>query len=207
VSRHPGPPDTVLTVVLDHGELLIELVSRTRTANLGLWPVTRVFERSVHHASWLLVGSVGRGPGGCNPARSGSLTSRSHGYARPPPMKARFRHLLSSARYGVASARSHHRELARLESETPLFAEAWPLIDSVNGWLGRPEAELLFEMAVPLACGSTVTEIGSYLGRSTTALGLGARRNGSRVVAVDPHTGDRSEVCLLYTSPSPRDRG
>ena len=84
-------------------------------------------------------------------------------------------------------------ERIRRRGESDGFAAAWPRIDSVQGWLSRGEAELLFETALGRH-GATIVEIGSYLGRSTSALALAAIQNGGRVAAIDPHTGDRSEV-------------
>lgn len=73
------------------------------------------------------------------------------------------------------------------------FREAWPVVDAVPGWLELREAELLWTLAAAVPRGEAIVEIGSYLGRSTVALALGAPR-GVLVHSVDPHTGDRSEV-------------
>jgi hypothetical protein len=61
-------------------------------------------------------------------------------------------------------------------------------IVSVEGHLGQGEAQLLFDLASNVSDGCIV-EVGSYRGKSTVALGLGARaaKRGVRVYAVDPH--------------------
>jgi predicted O-methyltransferase YrrM len=70
----------------------------------------------------------------------------------------------------------------------------WNDIDSVEGWLGRREAELLFLLATSVSEDQAIVEIGSYCGRSTSALAFGTHRRTDSVYAVDPHTGDRSQV-------------
>lgn len=57
----------------------------------------------------------------------------------------------------------------------------------VEGWLAREEAMLLFQLARQTEHGCIV-EVGSYRGRSTIALALGARNGlGVPVYAFDPH--------------------
>ncbi|MDO8732012.1 MAG: hypothetical protein Q7L55_05490 [Actinomycetota bacterium] len=65
-------------------------------------------------------------------------------------------------------------------------------INPVQGWLTEAEAFLLWSLSGSVSPDLAVVEIGSYLGRSAVALALGT--HGSRVHAVDPHTGDVSEV-------------
>lgn len=60
-------------------------------------------------------------------------------------------------------------------------------LQNVDGWLTPDEAALLFELASACPCGSNILEIGSYHGRSTIALALGARQQGATVYAIDPH--------------------
>ena len=78
------------------------------------------------------------------------------------------------------------------------FVAAWPVIDSVDGWLSKYEAELLFALARGVPEGQAIVEIGSYKGRSTVTMAA-ATRPGVSVYAVDPHTGgvaafERGEV-------------
>lgn len=77
-------------------------------------------------------------------------------------------------------------------AESNQFKLAWSKIDGVEGWLSQSEAELLFTCASNSAS-RNVIEIGSYKGRSTTALALGSQVNG-QVFAIDPHTGDKTQV-------------
>jgi len=77
-------------------------------------------------------------------------------------------------------------ERRRLRTESRQFAEAWAKASFIGGWLGRPGAELLFELAGAVPAGQDIVELGSYLGRSTTFLALGAVP-GVTVHAVDPH--------------------
>jgi predicted O-methyltransferase YrrM len=78
-------------------------------------------------------------------------------------------------------------------SEAPLdstelrdFAEAWRLAEQVPGWLTEAQARALWDAALRLPTGCRILEIGSHQGRSTTVLGIAARRRGATVVAVDP---------------------
>lgn len=66
------------------------------------------------------------------------------------------------------------------------FAEAWQLAQQVPGWLTEAQARALWDAVLRLPPGSRVLEIGSHQGRSTTVLGIAARRVGATVVAVDP---------------------
>ncbi|MEW6581543.1 MAG: class I SAM-dependent methyltransferase [Actinomycetota bacterium] len=60
----------------------------------------------------------------------------------------------------------------------------------VEGWLTEAEGLLLYELARRGPPGAAVVEVGSWKGRSTVCLALGARAGGGgAVVAVDPHTG------------------
>lgn len=59
---------------------------------------------------------------------------------------------------------------------------------SVEGQVSRAEAAMLAKLAQDVPRGDSIVEIGTYRGRSAVALALGARVNGNRVYAVDPHT-------------------
>ena len=73
------------------------------------------------------------------------------------------------------------------------FNSAWPRISPVQGWLAKREAYLLFKVARTSVPGSSIVEIGSYKGRSTIALANGVQA-GVQIFAIDPHTGDKTEV-------------
>lgn len=67
----------------------------------------------------------------------------------------------------------------------------------IAGWLTRAEAGLLFDAAAAAPAGQAVVEIGSFAGKSTVALALGARAGaGARVYAVDPHTGSSETAAV-----------
>ena len=74
---------------------------------------------------------------------------------------------------------------------TMRFRRDWRRIDGVEGWLSRADAAALYAAASRVADGQAIVEIGSWKGRSTTALALGCRRQRT-VHAVDPHTGGGS---------------
>jgi hypothetical protein len=85
-----------------------------------------------------------------------------------------------------------HQEISVMNSSRSRFSEVWESIDSVEGWLSIDEAYLLYSLARIVPSDSAIVEIGSYKGRSTTALALGA--SGASIYAIDPHTGDRALV-------------
>ena len=69
------------------------------------------------------------------------------------------------------------------------FDETLTEVKGIEGWLSDAQARALFDHAGALGAGSTIVEIGSYLGRSTIVL---ARAAGPDVelVAIDPHAGN-----------------
>jgi len=62
----------------------------------------------------------------------------------------------------------------------------FPFFEEIGGWLSLPEGALLYDLASMVVPGNVIVEVGSYRGKSTTALALGARP-GVRVYAFDPH--------------------
>jgi predicted O-methyltransferase YrrM len=65
-----------------------------------------------------------------------------------------------------------------------------PLPDTVHaiyGFLSPAEMELLYTLAANLSPNGRIMEIGSFQGKSTVCLGLGARVSGASVWAIDPH--------------------
>lgn len=65
------------------------------------------------------------------------------------------------------------------------------LTSDVGGWLSEAQGRALLEAA---ATGSgAIVEIGSWKGRSTIWLAVGARLAGRRVHAIDPHRGSRED--------------
>jgi predicted O-methyltransferase YrrM len=84
------------------------------------------------------------------------------------------------------------------------FASVWETVDLVPGWFNEGSAALLYGI-MRERHSPTVVEIGSYLGRSTVFFALTLERLGGagRVVAIDPHTGDRQHLERLGTNTLP----
>ncbi len=61
------------------------------------------------------------------------------------------------------------------------------IFNQVHGFLSLAEAELLYRLTSEVPANGVIVEIGSYQGRSTVCLGLGAKEHGAWVYAVDPH--------------------
>lgn len=61
------------------------------------------------------------------------------------------------------------------------------VLNRVHGFLSLDEANLLYRLASEVPANGVIIEIGSYQGRSTICLGLGAKLAGARVWAIDPH--------------------
>lgn len=62
-------------------------------------------------------------------------------------------------------------------------------IEAVKGFLAPEEGRALHDAARDTAALGPALEIGSYCGKSTVYLGLGARAGGGQVLAVDHHRG------------------
>jgi predicted O-methyltransferase YrrM len=69
------------------------------------------------------------------------------------------------------------------------FDDALDAIDGVEGWLTPGQARCLFDAAHQVPPGGRIVEIGSFRGRSTIVLALGAPP-GVDIVAIDPHAGN-----------------
>ena len=63
------------------------------------------------------------------------------------------------------------------------------VLDGIEGWLTEAQARRLFDAAARVSPGGRIVEIGSFRGRSTVALALGAPA-GVEIVAIDPHAGN-----------------
>jgi hypothetical protein len=74
----------------------------------------------------------------------------------------------------------------------------WQTVDQIPGWLREPNAIAMYG-AIRSEPPQVIVEIGSYLGRSTVFFGLCLKRlnPSGRVVAIDPHTGDRQQLAAL----------
>lgn len=69
------------------------------------------------------------------------------------------------------------------------FSDAWAAVASVDGWMTEGQGRSLFEAARACPVGGRIVEIGSFQGRSTIVLALGADPT-VEVVAIDPHAGN-----------------
>ena len=72
--------------------------------------------------------------------------------------------------------------------------------NSVKGFIDHNEGICLYNYALNSSKKGPILEIGSYCGKSTIYIATAAKKYSGCVYSVDHHT------CLLYTSPSPRDR-
>jgi predicted O-methyltransferase YrrM len=68
------------------------------------------------------------------------------------------------------------------------FADALTSIDAVEGWLSDAQAQRLWHAATRVSQPGQIVEIGSFRGRSTIVLAMGAS-DGIAVTAIDPHGG------------------
>ncbi|HUF99518.1 MAG TPA: class I SAM-dependent methyltransferase [Ilumatobacter sp.] len=66
---------------------------------------------------------------------------------------------------------------------------AWNAVADIEGWMTRGQSDQLFEAAAGCPADGQIVEIGSFQGRSTVVLALGAP-DGARVIAIDPHAGN-----------------
>jgi hypothetical protein len=76
------------------------------------------------------------------------------------------------------------------------FEKDWNRIDKVPGWLFKDEARMLYRLAGKSK--GPIYEIGSWKGRSSVCLGLGARNNPNKpvVICIDPFTGSKEHKAL-----------
>ena len=82
----------------------------------------------------------------------------------------------------------------RLSPTEKEFRQAWPMIDSVEGFLVSPMQEhWLYAEAKSLPDGATVVEVGSFKGRSTCCLALGCRGTQKHVFAIDTFKGNEGD--------------
>jgi predicted O-methyltransferase YrrM len=83
--------------------------------------------------------------------------------------------------------------------DAPGFDEAWSRASNIPGYFHEVNAAS-FWAVVHEGRPRTVVEIGSYQGRSTAMIGLALKKHvgaGARLVAIDPHTGDRQALEAL----------
>lgn len=79
-----------------------------------------------------------------------------------------------------------------------LTKSQYSFIDSVDGWITEPSSNLLYSLAKNCTGKGIIVEIGSWKGKSTTALGFGSKEGKKvKIVAIDPHTGSPFERQLF----------
>ncbi len=79
------------------------------------------------------------------------------------------------------------------------------LTAGVEGWFGKDEARLLYQLAGNADPAGCIVEIGSWQGKSTIWLAAGARTGrGAHVVSIDPHIGTELRVEGETTEPALR---
>ncbi|MET0729385.1 MAG: class I SAM-dependent methyltransferase [Acidimicrobiales bacterium] len=77
-----------------------------------------------------------------------------------------------------------------MPSSAPSFSAVRDALQPISGWLTDTQAERLFEAARRVPTAGRIVEIGSFQGRSTVALALGASEMTGPLVAIDPHAGN-----------------
>lgn len=71
---------------------------------------------------------------------------------------------------------------------TDSYEDQLNIVMAIDGQISRNEASVLISLAKSIAPDDVIVEIGSYRGRSSVALSLGAiMNNNNRVLAIDPH--------------------
>jgi hypothetical protein len=68
-------------------------------------------------------------------------------------------------------------------------SRAWNAVAHIDGWMTRGQSDQLYAAAGGCGANGQIVEIGSFQGRSTVVLALGAPV-GARVIAIDPHAGN-----------------
>lgn len=64
-------------------------------------------------------------------------------------------------------------------------------VHRIYGHISPAEMELLFNLAAAVPQHGVIVEIGSFQGKSTVCLGLGAKQAGAQVYAIDPHENEQ----------------
>ncbi len=78
----------------------------------------------------------------------------------------------------------------RVEYQEQEYEEVKKLVDRVDGWIGKREANYLYLLAKEGAKKGAIVEIGSWKGKTTTLLAKASQAvRGKQVYAIDPHKG------------------
>lgn len=73
---------------------------------------------------------------------------------------------------------------------TNTWEKTYKKIDQIEGLLVPGQEKVLHDFASRMGKDSVIVEIGSFKGRSTACLGLGARRKGTKIFAIDTFAGN-----------------
>lgn len=87
----------------------------------------------------------------------------------------------------IRSAHEHGR------ARPPAFDEVWPAIDAVPGFLVPGQERWLFNAAANLPEDAVIVEIGSFLGRSTTAMAMACRGTRRKIFCIDTFQGNDTD--------------
>lgn len=68
----------------------------------------------------------------------------------------------------------------------------------IYGHISPAEMDLLYRLASQVSAERAIVEIGSFQGKSTVCLGLGAKQSGARVFAIDPHENEQVNAATHY---------
>lgn len=77
--------------------------------------------------------------------------------------------------------------------ESISFEDLWPSIDAIKGFLIRGQERWLYNAVLNLPNDAVIVEIGSFLGRSTTAMAYACRGTNRQIYAVDTFKGNASD--------------
>jgi hypothetical protein len=69
----------------------------------------------------------------------------------------------------------------------PSQSSVW---NKIPGWCTKLEGDYLYSFAATRPEGTIIVDLGTYMGRSATALGLGCLSSGARVISVDDFKGN-----------------
>ena len=103
------------------------------------------------------------------------------------------RRLERSAAYTPASSLPKLGGQLAGSSSAPAFTDVWPAIDAVRGFLVPGQERWLFNAALQQDDGAVIVEIGSFLGRSTTAMAFACQGTNRRIYAIDTFKGNDSD--------------
>jgi predicted O-methyltransferase YrrM len=67
--------------------------------------------------------------------------------------------------------------------------QVFTIAHKITGWLEPHETMRLYGLALDIPENGAIVEIGSYRGKSTTVLAIGAKERSARVYAIDPFEG------------------